>query len=234
MRAGCREALLRFAGSAEAFLALRRGYAASLAAVAATGYISGSGDRHLDNFLLHPATGALVPIDFGCAAGAFVPFALLVLMHLLLYPTGNMPCGEEFTLHHMPACRDAGCAAGCCTPCTAESWGPQCALRQVARRGRYSFGTGAQALPIPELVPFRLTRQLRGALQPHDACAQLAAPLARGLAALRAGRDALEVPRDAQTCNSASGVRCSWRPAVHARRRSASSAVLCMIAGEVS
>ncbi len=70
-------------------------------------------------------------------------------------------------------------------------------VRQAARRGRYSFGTGAQALPIPELVPFRLTRQLRGALQPHDACALLAAPLARGLAALRTGRDALEVPPDA-------------------------------------
>ena len=39
-----------------------------------------------------------------------------------------------------------------------------------------------------------LRRQLQGALQPHDACALLAAPLAAGLAALRAGRDALEVP----------------------------------------
>ncbi|KAK9832515.1 hypothetical protein WJX81_003666 [Elliptochloris bilobata] len=116
-----REVLLRYAGSAEAFLALRRAYLASLAAISATGYISGSGDRHLENFLLHSATGALVPIDFG-----------------------------------------------------------------------YSFGTAVGVLPIPELAPFRLTRQLRGALQPHDASALLAAPLASGLAALRAGRDALE------------------------------------------
>ena len=63
-----REALLRQAGSAEAFLAMRRAYAASLAAVSVTGYVTGSGDRHLDNYLLEAATGALVPIDFGCAA----------------------------------------------------------------------------------------------------------------------------------------------------------------------
>ena len=65
---GRREALLLYAGSAEAFLALRRNFAASLTAVSATGYISGSGDRHLDNYLLHSASGALVPIDFGCAS----------------------------------------------------------------------------------------------------------------------------------------------------------------------
>ena len=64
----CREVLLRRAGSAEGFLGMRRTYQASLAAIAATGYISGSGDRHMDNYLLSSATGALVPIDFGCAA----------------------------------------------------------------------------------------------------------------------------------------------------------------------
>ena len=62
-----REALLRRAGGAEEFLAMRRTYAASLAAVAVTGYVTGAGDRHLDNFLLAERSGALVPIDFGCA-----------------------------------------------------------------------------------------------------------------------------------------------------------------------
>jgi DNA-dependent protein kinase catalytic subunit len=62
---------------------------------------------------------------------------------------------------------------------------------------RYSFGTGTQALPIPELVPFRLTRQLVGVFQPHDATAALQAPLAQGLAALRASRHIIEVqPRN--------------------------------------
>ena len=64
----CREVLLRWAGSAEGFLGMRRTYQASLAAIAVTGYVAGSGDRHMDNYLLSSATGALVPIDFGCAA----------------------------------------------------------------------------------------------------------------------------------------------------------------------
>ncbi len=144
-----------------------------------------------------PRPARWCPSTSGARGGDALHSALLILLRLLGSHTGDIPCAEEFALHHMPACRGVGCAAGCCTPCTAESWGPQCVLRQAARRGRYSFGTGAQALPIPELVPFRLTRQLRGALQPHDACALLAAPLSRGLAALRAGRDALEVPPDA-------------------------------------
>lgn len=59
--------------------------------------------------------------------------------------------------------------------------------------GRYSFGTGAQMLPIPELMPFRLTRQMRGALQPHDARELLKTPIALGLAALRSGSGVLEV-----------------------------------------
>ena len=71
---------------------------------------------------------------------------------------------------------------------------------------RYSFGTGAQVLPIPELMPFRLTRQMRGALQPHDACALLRTPCALGMAALRAGAGILEVcvtlPLDMQCVES--------------------------------
>ena len=62
-----REVLLCNAGGPEEFLAMRATYAASLAAVSVTGYITGSGDRHLDNFLLHGASGMLVPIDFGYA-----------------------------------------------------------------------------------------------------------------------------------------------------------------------
>ncbi|EIE23209.1 kinase-like protein [Coccomyxa subellipsoidea C-169] len=116
-----REALLRNAGGPEEFLAMRANFAASLAAVSVTGYITGAGDRHTENFLLHRASGTLVPIDFG-----------------------------------------------------------------------YSFGTGAQMLPIPELMPFRLTRQMRGALQPHDARELLRAPLALGLVALRSGSGVLE------------------------------------------
>lgn len=48
------------------FLALRSAYTASLAAVSATGYCAGVGDRHLGNIMLHES-GRLVPIDFGYA-----------------------------------------------------------------------------------------------------------------------------------------------------------------------
>ena len=63
----------------------------------------------------------------------------------------------------------------------------------VARR--YAFGTGTQVLPIPELMPFRLTRQMAGVLAPHDALAVLAGPMAAAFAALRSGVDVLEVRR---------------------------------------
>ncbi|KAL3131382.1 hypothetical protein ABBQ38_007697 [Trebouxia sp. C0009 RCD-2024] len=56
----------------------------------------------------------------------------------------------------------------------------------------YSFGTAVQVLPIPELMPFRLTCQMTGALQPHDALALLQAPCTLAMSALRSGKDILE------------------------------------------
>ena len=47
-------------------------------------------------------------------------------------------------------------------------------------------------LPIPELEPFRLSRQMRGVLAPHDALAVIGAPMAAALHALRGGADILE------------------------------------------
>lgn len=68
--------------------------------------------------------------------------------------------------------------------CTTLSTGGAC---------RYSFGTAVQVLPIPELMPFRLTRQMVGVLQPHDATAMLQAPCTLAMTALRSGRDILQV-----------------------------------------
>ena len=50
-----------------------------------------------------------------------------------------------------------------------------------------------QVLPIPELMPFRLTRQMSGALQPHDALALLQPPCTLVMTALRSGKDILQV-----------------------------------------
>ena len=51
----------------------------------------------------------------------------------------------------------------------------------------YAFGTGA-LLPVPELVPFRLTRELCAPLEPVGAGALLPGLLEAGLAAARAPR----------------------------------------------
>jgi DNA-dependent protein kinase catalytic subunit len=58
-------------GGAEEFLTMRSTFTSSVAAASLTGYIAGSGDRHLDNFLLHLRSGALIPIDFGCVRLCF-------------------------------------------------------------------------------------------------------------------------------------------------------------------
>ncbi|GIL42486.1 hypothetical protein Vafri_455, partial [Volvox africanus] len=50
----------------------------------------------------------------------------------------------------------------------------------------YSFGSATQVLPIPELVPFRLTPQLLGALKPHAGREVLTPALTAALAALSA------------------------------------------------
>lgn len=57
----------------------------------------------------------------------------------------------------------------------------------------YAFGTATQALPVPELMPFRLTRQLAGALAPHEAKEVLARPLGSAMGALRDSRAIIQV-----------------------------------------
>ena len=64
-----RRALLRAAGSPEAFLAFRSRFAASVAAGSMCGWVAGVGDRHLQNILLDTTTGSVVHIDFGYAFG---------------------------------------------------------------------------------------------------------------------------------------------------------------------
>jgi DNA-dependent protein kinase catalytic subunit len=58
---------------------------------------------------------------------------------------------------------------------------------------RYAFGTATQALPVPELMPFRLTQQLAGVLAPHDASAVLRQPMGTAMGALRDGAAILQV-----------------------------------------
>jgi hypothetical protein len=46
-------------------------------------------------------------------------------------------------------------------------------------------------LPVPELVPFRLSRQMLGVLQPHDGVEVLVAPMTELLRCMRASRQLL-------------------------------------------
>lgn len=66
--------------------------------------------------------------------------------------------------------------------------------------GRYAFGTATQVLPVPELMPFRLTRQLAGALAPYEATDVLQRPLACCLGALRNNAAVLQVTFDSVPC----------------------------------
>ncbi|KAJ7526251.1 hypothetical protein O6H91_17G090200 [Diphasiastrum complanatum] len=52
----------------------------------------------------------------------------------------------------------------------------------------YSFGTGIILLPVPELIPFRLTRQLTNILLPMDALGILRNDMVHTMTALQAGR----------------------------------------------
>lgn len=47
-------------------------------------------------------------------------------------------------------------------------------------------------LPIPELMPFRLTQQMLGVLEPLDAKVLLRNPMSQVMTALRGGRDVLQ------------------------------------------
>ncbi len=55
----------------------------------------------------------------------------------------------------------------------------------------HAFGSATQLLPIPELMPFRLTRQLLGVLQPLDAAGLLKRSMTYALSALRENKDLL-------------------------------------------
>jgi hypothetical protein len=55
----------------------------------------------------------------------------------------------------------------------------------------YSFGTNVLLLPVPELIPFRLTAQLTNFLRPLDAIGLLRSDMVRIMSALRSNRDVI-------------------------------------------
>ena len=99
----------------------------------------------------------------------------------------------------------------------------------------YSFGT-ASTLPVPEIVPFRLTRCVREAIAPLDRTELLTSDLALALSALHAARGplsaALEVfareplldwTREAVSVAQKAGIAAADAPAAHNARRLATA-----------
>ena len=96
---------------------MRSTFASSLAALTIAQYILGIGDRHTENFMVEPATGRAIAIDFGMA-----------------------------------------------------------------------FGHATYTLPVPELMPFRLTNIFTSFLRPLDSSVLLTSAMVHTLGALRARR----------------------------------------------
>lgn len=89
-----RDAFETISSSPECFVTLRRNFVTSYATMCAAHWLAGVGDRHLQNTLVHIATGRCLGIDFGHAFGSgvrapipeLVPFRLTPQILELLQP----------------------------------------------------------------------------------------------------------------------------------------------------
>ena len=84
----CREALLRSAAGPEAFLAMRANFTASLAAVSASSYVAGVGDRHLQVNCKRKKTGV---VKRGCTHGLQFKAVLTQQLHCKAHAPCLMP-----------------------------------------------------------------------------------------------------------------------------------------------
>ncbi|XP_011882984.1 PREDICTED: DNA-dependent protein kinase catalytic subunit-like isoform X2 [Vollenhovia emeryi] len=100
--------------SPECFVTLRRNFVASYATMCAAHWLAGVGDRHLENTLVHVATGRCLGIDFGHAFGSgirapipeLVPFRLTPQILELLQPFTERDLLATIMTHAMRALRD--------------------------------------------------------------------------------------------------------------------------------
>ena len=67
-------------------------------------------------------------------------------------------------------------------------------VQECCGRHGHAFGTATQYLPIPELMPFRLTRQMIGVCRPHSTSGTLKHAMVYTLGALRVRAFFLFVP----------------------------------------
>lgn len=109
-----RDAFDAISPSPECFLMLRRNFVTSYATMCAAHWLAGIGDRHLQNTLVHVATGRCLGIDFGHAFGSgirasipeLVPFRLTPQILELLKPFTERDLLATIMTHAMQALRD--------------------------------------------------------------------------------------------------------------------------------
>lgn len=109
-----RDAFDAISPSPECFVMLRRNFVASYATMCAAHWLAGVGDRHLQNTLVHVATGRCLGIDFGHAFGSgiraaipeLVPFRLTPQILELLRPFTERDLLATIMTHTMQALRD--------------------------------------------------------------------------------------------------------------------------------
>jgi hypothetical protein len=188
-----------------------------------------------------PQPARWCPSTSGAQGGDAVPSALLILLRFLVYTTGDMPCGEECALHHMPARLGAGRAAGGCVRCTAESWMPQCVLRQVApwqvllrhrRTGAAHPGVGsiqADAAAAWSAAAARCMRAARCAARAGPGCPARGTRRARGAAICLNMQICFCGAMLLASCSACALPQCKLQCAVHDRWRGASCKIVgCM------
>lgn len=109
-----RDAFDAISPSSECFITLRRNFVTSYATMCAAHWLAGIGDRHLQNTLVHIATGRCLGIDFGHAFGngirapipELVPFRLTPQILKLLQPFTERDLLATIMTHAMRALRD--------------------------------------------------------------------------------------------------------------------------------
>ncbi|XP_071565051.1 DNA-dependent protein kinase catalytic subunit [Temnothorax nylanderi] len=109
-----RDAFNMISPSPECFVTLRRNFVASYATMCAAHWLAGVGDRHLQNTLVHVATGRCLGIDFGHAFGSgvrapipeLVPFRLTPQILELLRPFTERDLLATIMTHTMRTLRD--------------------------------------------------------------------------------------------------------------------------------
>lgn len=165
--------------SPEAFHVLRCKCASTHALISICQYVLGIGDRHLSNFMINLKNGEMVGIDFGHAFGSATQVSIglvsLLAFHIVYFEQDN-------TVHYL----------GGMNKSNEDTWVYILNMDEPGIKPNILNPTFyLQFLPIPELIPFRLTRQLRNLMMPLQVHGLMESTMIHTLRALRNNCDLL-------------------------------------------